>query len=244
MKSVKRIHKSRPRNVNRSDRVLHAQVSNEICEFDLNTIELELVNNNNVDDFEKTSNVEKPVKPKISYSHDQLLELRGRSGKVPLRIPASVTKPIQISLSLEQDVVLDTAENAWKPKMLTPVSESAPILPLDDLLKRVRSILNKLTPENKEKLNIEFQSLQIDSEVKLKGVIDLIFEKAVSEPNFSSTYADICCNFRSIIVPEDNNRENKMSFNKILLNHCQKQFIKITGEIEKEKVLLLFCACI
>lgn len=228
--SVKRIHKRR--NVNRPDRVLHAQVSSDYeDEYDNDTIEdVIAVNNNNIDNFEK---LDKPI---ISYSQNELLELRGRTGKVHLRIPACVTKPIQISLSLEEEITLETAENAWKPKVLTPNVECSSEFNLEDLLKRVRSILNKLTPENSVKLNLEFQLLQIDSEIKLKGVIDLIFEKAVSEPNFSSTYAEICCNFRRLVVPEDNNKINILSFNTILLNHCQKQFNKITEDIEKVKV--------
>lgn len=34
--------------------------------------------------------------------------------------------------------------------------------------------------------------LTIDTEERLKGVIDLIFEKAISEPNFSVAYANMC----------------------------------------------------
>lgn len=34
--------------------------------------------------------------------------------------------------------------------------------------------------------------LAIDTEDRLKGVIDLIFEKAISEPNFSVAYANMC----------------------------------------------------
>ncbi len=49
----------------------------------------------------------------------------------------------------------------------------------------VRSILNKLTPQMFQKLMKQVTELTIDTEERLKGVIDLILEKAISEPNFS-----------------------------------------------------------
>ena len=45
------------------------------------------------------------------------------------------------------------------------------------LLKAARGILNKLTPEKFPVLIEKFKLLQIDSLDRLKGVIDLIFEK-------------------------------------------------------------------
>jgi len=61
-----------------------------------------------------------------------------------------------------------------------------------DLYKKTRSILNKLTPQKFQVLLSQMQALKIDTESKLKGVIDLVFEKAISEPNFSVAYANMC----------------------------------------------------
>lgn len=69
--------------------------------------------------------------------------------------------------------------------MLTPLS-------LQELLRRVRSILNKLTPQMFQQLMKQVMELSIDTEERLKGVIDLVFEKAISEPNFSVAYANMC----------------------------------------------------
>lgn len=38
----------------------------------------------------------------------------------------------------------------------------------------------------------QVMELSIDTEERLKGVIDLVFEKAISEPNFSVAYANMC----------------------------------------------------
>lgn len=64
--------------------------------------------------------------------------------------------------------------------------------PHQDLFRRVRSILNKLTPQMFQQLMKQVTQLAIDTEERLKGVIDLIFEKAISEPNFSVAYANMC----------------------------------------------------
>lgn len=61
-----------------------------------------------------------------------------------------------------------------------------------DLFRRVRAILNKLTPQMFQQLMKQVTQLAIDTEERLKGVIDLIFEKAISEPNFSVAYANMC----------------------------------------------------
>lgn len=61
-----------------------------------------------------------------------------------------------------------------------------------ELFKRLRSILNKLTPQKFQELMKQVSELAIDTEERLKGAIDLIFEKAISEPNFSVAYANMC----------------------------------------------------
>lgn len=50
---------------------------------------------------------------------------------------------------------------------------------VQELLKTVRGILNKLTPSKFDKLLIRIQALNIDSEERLAGVIKLFFEKVL-----------------------------------------------------------------
>ena len=56
----------------------------------------------------------------------------------------------------------------------------------------MRSILNKLTPQMFNQLMKQVSELTIDTEERLKGVIDLVFEKAIDEPSFSVAYANMC----------------------------------------------------
>jgi hypothetical protein len=56
----------------------------------------------------------------------------------------------------------------------------------------IYSILNKITPEKFKKLSKELLSVGLDSAAILKGVILLIFDKALEEPKYSSMYAQLC----------------------------------------------------
>jgi len=52
--------------------------------------------------------------------------------------------------------------------------------------------LNKLTPQMFNQLMKQVTDLTVDTEERLKGVIDLVFEKAIDEPSFSVAYANMC----------------------------------------------------
>lgn len=101
------------------------------------------------------------------------------------------------SRSLTDNVQLNKAANAWKPSTLK--SEDGKSEETDaeqkktqEVFKRLRSILNKLTPQKFQELMKQVMDLTIDTEERLKGTIDLIFEKAISEPNFAVAYANMC----------------------------------------------------
>ncbi len=63
---------------------------------------------------------------------------------------------------------------------------------LQEIFKKVRSIVNKLTPQKFQTLVQQVLDLEINSEVQLKGVIDIIYESAVKETKFSVAYANLC----------------------------------------------------
>lgn len=52
--------------------------------------------------------------------------------------------------------------------------------------------MNKLTPQMFNQLMKQVTDLTVDTEERLKGVIDLVFEKAIDEPSFSVAYANMC----------------------------------------------------
>ncbi|XP_048102582.1 eukaryotic translation initiation factor 4 gamma 1a isoform X2 [Alosa alosa] len=143
-------------------------------------------------------------------------------------------RKIIASVSLNDDVQLNKAEKAWKPgvKKATrrgedeEVADDPEVAKTQELFKRVRSVLNKLTPQMFQQLMKQVTELTIDTEERLKGVIDLIFEKAISEPNFSVAYANMCRCLMGLKVPTSDKPGVTVNFRKLLLNRCQKEFEK------------------
>lgn len=99
-----------------------------------------------------------------------------------------------VRINIQREVKLSEAENAWKPTHLQEkgAPDAAAADTLNELKKQVRSILNKLTKQNFAALSDQFQKLPIDTNDKLGDVINLVFDKAVDEPNFSECYANLC----------------------------------------------------
>ncbi|KAM9358888.1 eukaryotic translation initiation factor 4 gamma 1 [Symphorus nematophorus] len=143
-------------------------------------------------------------------------------------------RKIITSMSLSDDVQLNKAEKAWKPSTKKTVrargdesEENDPDqIKTQELFKRVRSILNKLTPQKFQQLMKQVTELTIDTEERLKGVIDLTFEKAISEPDFSVAYANMCRCLMGLKVQTTDKPGSTVNFRKLLLNRCQKEFEK------------------
>ncbi|KAH0624209.1 hypothetical protein JD844_007753 [Phrynosoma platyrhinos] len=136
-------------------------------------------------------------------------------------------RKIIAAVSLNEDVKLNKAEKAWKPSSKRASEPEDPEnVKTQELFRRVRSILNKLTPQMFQQLMKQVTELSIDTEERLKGVIDLIFEKAISEPNFSVAYANMCRCLMGLKVPTTDKPTVMVNFRKVLLNRCQKEFEK------------------
>ncbi|XP_025025330.1 eukaryotic translation initiation factor 4 gamma 1 isoform X6 [Python bivittatus] len=136
-------------------------------------------------------------------------------------------RKIIATVSLNEDVKLNKAEKAWKPSSKRASEPEDPEnVKTQELFRRVRSILNKLTPQMFQQLMKQVTELSIDTEERLKGVIDLIFEKAISEPNFSVAYANMCRCLMGLKVPTTDKPTLMVNFRKVLLNRCQKEFEK------------------
>uniref|UniRef100_A0A8C2BDC4 Eukaryotic translation initiation factor 4 gamma, 3b n=1 Tax=Cyprinus carpio TaxID=7962 RepID=A0A8C2BDC4_CYPCA len=161
----------------------------------------------------------------------------GRGAPVPFSIYtpwSTLRRPpgrkIITNVSVNDEVQLRTTENAWKPGMKREnVIEDPETLTTQELFRKVRSILNKLTPQMFNQLMKQVTDLTIDTEERLKGVIDLVFEKAIDEPSFSVAYGNMCSCLAMLKVPMTDKPSSTVNFRKLLLNRCQKEF-------EKDKV--------
>ncbi|KAE8665333.1 Eukaryotic translation initiation factor isoform 4G-1 [Hibiscus syriacus] len=94
------------------------------------------------------------------------------------------------------------------------------------VLKTVKGILNKLTPEKYDLLKGQLIDSGITSADILKGVISLIFDKAVLEPTFCPMYALLCSDLNDKLppFPSDEPGGKEITFKRVLLNICQEAF--------------------
>ena len=175
---------------------------------------------------------------------------------MPLTAGANV-KPIEVTAS------------GWKPRsvgnkatgMAGPAPGGDSHLPPDVVQGKVKSNLNKMTPNNFDKITI--QILDISSQSKdesdgrtLRQVIQLTFEKATDEAHWAEMYAQFCKRMLESMSPEikDENILDKKGevvhggalFRKYLLNRCQEEFERgwkldlgdrPEGETEEAKML-------
>ncbi|XP_046730719.1 eukaryotic translation initiation factor 4 gamma 3 isoform X2 [Silurus meridionalis] len=154
-------------------------------------------------------------------------QLLGGRGAPLLSLPVWRPQPRKIimNVSVNDEVQLQKSENAWKPGMKREtLSEDVEAQRTQELFRRVRSILNKLTPQMFTQLMKQVTDLTINTEERLKGVIDLVFEKAIDEPSFSVAYANMCHCLATLKVPMADKPGTTVNFRKLLLNRCQKEF--------------------
>lgn len=111
------------------------------------------------------------------------------------------------------------AEVPWSARRVT-LSEK------DRVLKTVKGILNKLTPEKFDLLKDQLIDSGITTADVLKGVISLIFDKAVLEPTFCPMYAQLCSDLNAKLppFPSEEPGGKDITFKRVLLNNCQEAF--------------------
>lgn len=96
--------------------------------------------------------------------------------------------------------------------------------------RQLKAILNKLTPQNFDKLFESVKEVNIDNVATLTGVISQIFDKALMEPTFCEMYANFCFHLAGAL-PDFSEDNEKITFKRLLLNKCQEEFER--GEREE-----------
>ncbi|KAG6483855.1 eukaryotic translation initiation factor 4G-like isoform X2 [Zingiber officinale] len=127
-------------------------------------------------------------------------------------IPSSQT-PLQIMHQAEKKYVVGKVSDEEEAKQ-----------------RQLKAILNKLTPQNFEKLFTLVEEVNIDNLVTLTGIISQIFDKALMEPTFCEMYANFCFHLASAL-PDFSEANEKITFKRLLLNKCQEEFER--GEKEQ-----------
>ncbi|KAI5303901.1 Eukaryotic translation initiation factor 4 gamma, partial [Ascosphaera pollenicola] len=155
-----------------------------------------------------------------------------KNSNMPLTANMEI-KPIQVSAT------------GWKPRSVGAAAQSGPqpggegYLPPDVVQRKVKAALNKMTPENFDRISdqilaIVAQSKDEDDGRTLRQVIQLTFEKATDEAHWAGLYARFCKRMLDSMSPEikDTTILDKQGhvvsggslFRKYLLTRCQEEF--------------------
>uniref|UniRef100_A0A674A0S2 Eukaryotic translation initiation factor 4 gamma 2 n=1 Tax=Salmo trutta TaxID=8032 RepID=A0A674A0S2_SALTR len=109
----------------------------------------------------------------------------------------------------------------------------------DAIFRKVRGILNKLTPEKFDKLCLELLNVGVDTKLVLKAIILLIVDKALEEPKYSSLYAQLCLrlaedapNFDGPSPEIQTSQKQSTTFRRLLISKLQDEFENRSRNVE------------
>lgn len=96
---------------------------------------------------------------------------------------------------------------------------------LGALKRSVQSLLNKVCPESVTSIAEKIAEIKVEDAAELDHIIGLVFRKAVTEPHYMETYADLIFSLNTAFPHFPNPEGGKpLTFKTILLNSCQNEF--------------------
>ncbi|KAL2511553.1 Eukaryotic translation initiation factor 4G [Abeliophyllum distichum] len=129
--------------------------------------------------------------------------------------------------------VMHKAENKYEIKQRKKSSRGRNVSDEEEIKQRkLNAILNKLTPQNFEKLFEQVKQLNIDNVVTFSGVVSQIFDRALMEPTFCEMYANLCFHLAAVL-PDLSVETERITFKRLLLNKCQAEFEREEKEEEE-----------
>lgn len=133
----------------------------------------------------------------------------------------SQQKPIYRSnFRQRHDVNLHHASNPYVVKRPQDIDE------IEAKTREFRSLMNKITDVNFERICNRISRILFNSEDVQQNILEVIFDKAIQEPNFVHLYAKICemlCK-QVFTYTDDENNTKLISFKNILLKRVQHAF--------------------
>jgi len=112
----------------------------------------------------------------------------------------------------------------------------------EEIRRTVQSLLNKICPENVATIVDRISKIDVNEVEQLEVIIELIFKKALAEPHYCETYADLVFSLKSVF-PEFPSHDGgrPVAFRSSVLNICQNEFEEMMQSglelDEKEKAL-------
>ena len=150
--------------------------------------------------FRPSSQAGASVAPTTTFSVDEMLRYRRTwGGHADPEVEAAFAKlaapPPEAPAKTEPSAPLVVSDSGYRPQKESEMTAA------EKLIRSLRSSLNKLTPENFEKL-VEpmLQPALFEADVA-KSCVDLIFDKSLEEPMYASLYATMC--FRMALYEKD-----------------------------------------
>ncbi|OXV08971.1 hypothetical protein Egran_03264 [Elaphomyces granulatus] len=185
-----------------------------------------------------------PQSPRVGSSSRGGTRTGSKRDKQSVKKDDDSNKSMPLTAGLEVKA-LTVSTSGWKPRSIL---QGAPVGPAlggeghltpDVVQRKVKSNLNKMTPENFDRiseliLTIVSQSKDETDGRTLRQVIQLTFEKATDEAHWAPMYAKFCKRMLESMSPDikDENIRDKSGnvvtggslFRKYLLNRCQEEF--------------------
>lgn len=121
---------------------------------------------------------------------------------------------------------LRVSDNSWAASQKSRRDGKRGILSDEDVVRSIKSILNKLTIEKFDQLASQLTCCGISNSSHLEALIQEIFDKATTQHHFIDMYADLCVLLHLFYAQNPILVDPKMTFKKVLLNCCQSSFEK------------------
>jgi|Transcript_43266 translation initiation factor 4G len=139
----------------------------------------------------------------------------------------------QIGQRRAQRAVSSEALPAPSPKAYRPGVPGTPMSRTQELRRMIQSLLNKICPESVMTIGLQLGEVPITSSSELELLISLISKKALSEPHYIETYADLVFSLKAAFPQFPNEAGGKpVSFKSVLLNICQQEFETLPTSLE------------
>ncbi|CAL8148144.1 unnamed protein product [Orchesella dallaii] len=166
--------------------------------------------------------------PALSHMRNVMGEPMQWGGMMIPPAPSTRAQPkVQLTLQREE-VNLHKAENAWKPSTLKRGSHGDQALGeeqvvIESIEKETRAILNKLTPDNFDKLVENFSQLPFEGiDGRIAGIAGMLYEKAMSSTSQEISLLALYARMVSAIC--STLEKNSKQFRKHVINICQSEF--------------------
>eukprot|EP00931_Biecheleriopsis_adriatica_P092654 TRINITY_DN66448_c0_g1_i1.p1 TRINITY_DN66448_c0_g1~~TRINITY_DN66448_c0_g1_i1.p1 ORF type:complete len:524 (-),score=137.39 TRINITY_DN66448_c0_g1_i1:67-1638(-) len=102
-----------------------------------------------------------------------------------------------------------------------------------ELKRTVQGLLNKICPDNVASIVEKIGAVEVSGLSQLQVIIELIFKKAVTEPHYCETYADLVFSLKAVYPNFENPDGGKpVTFKSLVLNICQNEFEQLLSSAD------------